>query len=152
MLGEAHGIARTSDLDDEIESIAIDLARVALERGDSGAARDGLTGMLDKATGATAAEMSIILAQAHVRLGDLTSPATLLSAAEQTIRSTGETRLMAALDLAAGELAYAQGDLAGARRHFVRSAGRASGALRDPASVKASGYLQALGRGELTIQ
>jgi predicted negative regulator of RcsB-dependent stress response len=125
---------------------------VALDRGDYAGARDRLAAALKKATGPAAAEIGILLAQAQIRLGDLTSPPAQLTAAEELIRRTGETRLVPLFELAAGELAFAKGNRTDARRHFALSAGRPDQALRDPASVKASGYLQAVADGTIRIQ
>jgi tetratricopeptide (TPR) repeat protein len=152
LLLQADAIAEVNGLQDKLESIAIDLARVALDRGDYAGARDRLATALKQATGPAAAEISILLAQAQVRLGDLTSPAAHLTAAEETIRRVGEGRLSPLLELAAGELAIVKGNRTDARRHFANSAGRPDQALRDPASVKASGYLQAMANGTIRIR
>ena len=152
LLLQAEAIARTNDLQDELESVAIDLARVALDRGDYMSARDRLTAALNNATGLAAAESRVLLAQAQLRLGDLASPAAHLKAAEETITRVGETRLLPLLHLATGELAFATGNRDAARQHFARSAGRADQALRDPASVKAGAYLQEMVNGTIRIK
>ena len=141
-LNRAMSLARTSNLEDEIARITIDLARVRIELSDYAAARTRLQETVGDGTAPDADAGRLYLALAELRLGDLDAARSDLdrAAAELDKRKT-RGRLAPLLERLRGELDYEAGEFDAARKHFAASSDMWTRDLPDAASVESRAYV-----------
>jgi len=137
-LNQAIAIARERNLEDEIASLTIDLARSRIEEGDYPTAIARLLEALGDGSGPNASAARIHLGRVRTRLGEVAAADAELGQASRIARGSD---LLPLLDLVRGELAYETGRLSDARLYVGRAAARITEDLPDAASIEARAYL-----------
>ena len=140
-LNRAIALARESNLDDEIASKTIDLARLRIEQGQYTTARTLLVQSLGEESGPDTTNALIYMGLADTRLGDFETARKDLDKASANLQTHGEAGLAALLHMAQGERAYESGDLAEARARFSEAAAAWTTDLPDAPSVEARAYV-----------
>jgi tetratricopeptide (TPR) repeat protein len=137
-LNRALNLARERDLDDDVASLTVDLARSGFDKGDYQSARTLLQMAIDGGAGTQA---WIRLGQTHVRLGDFDAAQRNLAEAARELENGGDRELVPLLHQVKGELEYESGRAAQARAAFGEASTFWTATLPDPASVEARVYL-----------
>lgn len=138
-LNRALALARERNLEDDIASLTMDIARSRLETGDYTSAKTLLEQAVGDGSGPKSTEARIYLARVNTRLGDFAGAGRGLMTASQELTDQGDN-LLPLLHLALGELAY-ESDRPAARMHFAAAAEFWKDATPDAASVEATAYL-----------
>jgi tetratricopeptide (TPR) repeat protein len=140
-LNRALALARERNLEDDVASLTIDIARSRLETGDYSGARTLLMQALATATGGDQTHARIRLGQALARLGDADGARRELARAEADLQRGSDAELAPLLETTAGVLDYESGNRSAARARFLRSAALWTDNFPDAASVEARAYL-----------
>jgi len=140
-LRRAEAIARERSLAEDLPAIAGEFGRVYLDFNDYDRAQASLREAAEKETGADRIEAQISLARAEVMLGDFASARGLLNEVGRTLDAPRNRRLIPALYLTRGLLAFESGQPVAARADFARAASSGTTDLIDQAGVEARAYL-----------
>ena len=137
-LNRALAIIRERNLDDDFDSVTVDLARSQIETGRYESARMLLTKVAANDESRSQDSALIHLARIRASLGDPDGAETELARASDA----GEDNELAPLfHLTSGQVAYTTGDFAAARAAFERAAAPWTGSLPDAASVEARAWI-----------
>jgi tetratricopeptide (TPR) repeat protein len=131
-LNRALAIAKERDLNDDIASLTLDLARSRFEASDYTAARELLVRALGDGSGPKSPEARIRLAFVLSRIGDFAAADSELKRAAAELEQGRDRWLLPLLHMALGGLAYEMSRLSDARRHFRDAVALEEGDLPDP--------------------
>jgi tetratricopeptide (TPR) repeat protein len=140
-LNRALAIARERNLDNDIASLTMDLARSRYDLSDYARARELLTTALGDGAGPKSTEVRIRLGMVDTRLADTTAAEEQFRRAAADLEKGGERVLLSLLHTGLGELAYESGDFSEARTEFARSSAFWVDEGPDAASVEARAFL-----------
>ena len=136
-LKRAEAVATSNGLEDEIATVAIDLARSRIDQGDYAAARTLLETAVTRGSARDVSHARIRLAQALARSGDTQAATAAIDQAAADVKKTGDVGLEPLLYLVLGEVAYEAGRAEQARAEWQRAALLARGEYPDPSTIEA---------------
>jgi serine/threonine protein kinase/tetratricopeptide (TPR) repeat protein len=158
-LNRALALAKGWDMDREVPTLTVDLARVRFEMADYGAARSLLVQAVGDGSGKDSAKARIHLGLVHLRLGQSGLAKADFDQALRDVRKSGHAGHLALLHTAMGELAIQSDHWSEARTHFGNAVALWTDNLPEPASVEARAYLGLLdalegkpARGQMAVQ
>jgi tetratricopeptide (TPR) repeat protein len=122
-------------------AVALELARLHIDRSDYAAAKALLAPIVREQTGRLATQARILMGRVYTRLGQFGPAGTELDVALQEIVRSKDDGLMATVNEALGELSYESGNLEPARNYFLKAAARDAASFADQAAVEAGAFL-----------
>jgi predicted negative regulator of RcsB-dependent stress response len=140
-LNRALAMAKERDLQDRIQLLTTELARVRFASSDYTGAAALLGDIADGAEITRPIDVRLLRAHIAVRLGDFEAARRELSVATRELDAGGDPQYQPQLYAIEGELAYESANRSEARARFTRAAALWTDMLPDPASVEARAYV-----------